>query len=1273
LDGAGFDRERQQSVPDREVAPRGGASNALLGRLQAQYGNETLAAGARGDEGALYDFIREQLQIAPRGGAEVPHAPSLPQAAPAEEAAEVVEADREAPRAAAVVAPAAPIAEASPQAEGGGAAPELTAEVTTAAELQSESPAALLDSVADAPATQLIPTFNAAVAAAPAVHEAQRTAVVESMPELETSSGLEGAETETDAADLAVADVGQQAAIDVPEGAGGDAPIGPPLPDIPAAPPQPAVPIVAAASDSGESTQDPELAASGRAALGSVSLDTNDIPGSTGIPTQVPLTGDADPTRMSATRAQADGEVQTAAAAALEGVSLDFGETAIGPDATDGLVTADAEIAALASLPVAPVDPGVALPPAMNADLDAGVTPELGRRLGEATAEVQADDATVEERVRAAHTDAQGEIDETTTNASAEQVANRDQAIAAVRGEQDAWRDEISAAQLQARTEADAEHRAVVQQIETERAGAEAQALQHITHAEQQADAERLKAEQRAEAEKRKAEEESGGFWGWAQSAVRSLVDGLKSVVNRIYDGLRWAVKSLFEAAKMAVEAVIEASRFIIVGLIESLGATLIAIVSVFLMAVPELRDRFVAAIQSTIDNAVAAANAYYDAMKWALTAILDGLAWVLDEILAFAQGLANAAYTVIGMLVSGEFTELLAGLGRLVDAMGHVLPQLDIAAYEEVLGGNLDEPLPPEVLLAANITPPGMASNAGPDVAELPGPPWTADNVGVQAVMTDMLLSSGVMAEAMARTGGQGSIEFGHSDDPARSMDAILGMTSSGVGSGLDSELAGPAQIPDDGLDPRQRAAIKWDLMKDSLSTWFAENWPLVALGAVAGIGGIVGLTILTGGSIWAALGPLFMGLLGVMVAGHAQDYVEKAWGGDVRGGGKSLAKALAVLGMEALGWLTFKAGSLAVKGAQSVARGAAMVGRGAAQVGSAALRVARRGADFVMDQGRVLLKGLRNSSVGRAAQSLDDLGRRLLEQTKFRGFKLELAGGFRFRLYGKVNPWVMLADGRIVEVDDLADGAQIGKFDGSRLVVDTRPVAPGTAPEADIVADALRKGLGEPTDAMKSADFELEKLAKQRARLQELQEAAEVKRPSKEQARKIKELERQLAPKAAQDMDAGLKSMLDDAVEDARLVQLDEVIEPGMVPHLKNSQKLMNDLNRSTSSLGDQSTAYIVIAEQVKGGVGQAAKEVVEGTLHISKSQETLPAIFRMLRTPGSQLPASARARLFAELQKLEAAIHFAQDFKHGLKTLDDLPEFARPFADDLAALAP
>jgi hypothetical protein len=112
-----------------------------------------------------------------------------------------------------------------------------------------------------------------------------------------------------------------------------------------------------------------------------------------------------------------------------------------------------------------------------------------------------------------------------------------------------------------------------------------------------------------------------------------------------------------------------------------------------------------------------------------------------------------------------------------------------------------------------------------------------------------------------------------------------------------------------------------------------------------------------------------------------------------------------------------------------------------------------------YVVKQGKVLLKGLSNTALGKAFTKLDDLGKSLLAKTRFKGFRIRVAAK-RFTLEGKVNPWVPIAGGSLQilaesaeQIDDLA-----AKLKASGKV-DSADIAGAKGTTADDLIDELVK----------------------------------------------------------------------------------------------------------------------------------------------------------------------------------------------------------------------
>src|SRR6266511_3172204 len=886
--------------------------------------------------------------------------------------------------------------------------PQPEAVPTASVAIDGTSPGGILDQLAQtAPSTALAAFDQAEQASGPAL-EAQRQAVEEQLPEIPAPTGLPptapGAEARPAPEEQPVRPEGP------PELAGAQTGREQPPMD-PAAPERPAM--------------------GAQEAFEGVVMDAQEVPTSLGPRPAVDLTGEADPARMAAFEGDADAQVADARAAAAEGIRADHGLGTIHPEPTDEILSARRTLRG--SGPLA-TQPGGGQAGPVQPDLAAGLDESLGsglhERLDTKRIEYTEGELRFETDSAQAYQDADDQIALLKTEAAGEQQAARDQARNDVAGYQEEWAEEIHGIEDNYATKAGKaaeEHRG---KIAAKRIEGEEKAAAQYDKAEQDAAAETRKAEAKAETEKARKREESGGFWGWAKRAASAFVDALKWTINAIYDGLRWVVKNLFEAAKQLALAAIELARMAIVGLIEAFGEVLKGLVSVALAAFPETAKRINTKIDGAVQVAVNGVNTAAKFLKKGVAGILDFLANTIDNLLALTQSLYNGIFTVLGMLIRGELKELIHRLGNIWEAAKLAPGKFETAAYEELLGGDFDQPLSPMELDAAGLkSPQAAASEPGqlPTSADLAGPiptePYTEKNVGVDKVVEGAELSAEATAELVS---AGGEMLIAESASPDRTMAAVVAEATAARQSATAGEGAAQEQTryPDDGLNPRRRAQVRWTLMKESLAAWWQEHKVAVIAGAVAAVLAIAALIFFSGGSIFAAvgpilsaLGPLFIGITVATIAGHVRDFLAKAWDGKVEDGAKSLAKAAAAGAVELITWLTFKAGGALLRGGKALAgvgvRAVKAVGRAAKVAVKATARFLARVAKFVIRQGKVLFTGIKNFIL-KQFRRLKELGQALLKRLRFRGFLLIIEGTW-WVLYGIINPLVKIAKGKL------------------------------------------------------------------------------------------------------------------------------------------------------------------------------------------------------------------------------------------------------------------
>ena len=451
------------------------------------------------------------------------------------------------------------------------------------------------------------------------------------------------------------------------------------------------------------------------------------------------------------------------------------------------------------------------------------------------------------------------------------------------------------------------------------------------------------------------------------------------------------------------------------------------------------------------------------------------------------AKTLSSSTPEVIQNKPTGTAARIQALVAAAQQMPGHFMGQLS----EELLGMNLTEPLPFERSkedCAKCDTPAtakgGDATAKGGDekAALLNKTKFAEDDFAIDSV-APFDVDPEFVASLKLQEGGE--VEFGESNDPANSMEAIKAELAGGetegdvpagalpegekaVGGCCDDEQTAEAKLqqmmaqkPEGAeatqkqgkpaqqgeipanmktigpLSVGQRAKYMSHQMIQGVKQWFSANWPKLLAGAIAALAAFVGLNILTGGAITAAL-PAIMQVFGVVmggvalanIAGHVGDYLSKGWAGDIAGGAKSLARGLAAGAVELVFALLFNAGAL-IKALKGGLKGTAKAAKGAVkntvkttvksvkELG----QIGAKGAKTAFKNGKIMLGGVKGG-FAKGAKSLDDLAKQLVGKLRFNKFKIRLHGR-RIQLLGHINPWVSIAEGEVKQVSKKQKGA--------------------------------------------------------------------------------------------------------------------------------------------------------------------------------------------------------------------------------------------------------
>ena len=840
-------------------------------------------------------------------------------------------------------------------------------------EITAEDPGAILGQLSKVPPVSAVDAYKQAQAASAGALDKQRQAAEDALPKMPAPTGLPATAEAGRQQPEATGDVGDAAPVLTPEG-GGPAPTDFET-DVEEAPPAPKAPTRLAGGEGKEGEGDSDMSRSAQSALSSVTLDTSQIGTNAGPPPTVPLTGEADPAQLATFQQESGTEVRRGKLEAAREIDKDFGENNIFPAPTDEILAAGKPLSPAPAPEGSAAVPAPGLPPEAIGGLNQSLGPIFQQRLGEQKAKYDSGKQDFDRDTAQARTDADKQVADLKAEAQQKQIDEQGKAKTQVAEARKEWQEELDKVEQDYEKKAGKATQEQQQQIDAEKKKGEDKAAQHIKDAEEKAEKERVKAEKEADKKKAEAKEESGGFWGWVKSKAKALIDGLKAAVNFIYDNLRKLVKGIFELAKKLVVAALELARTAIVGLIKAYGAILKGLVTVAFAAFPGIAKRINAKIDAAVNAAVKAVNTVAGWLKKGISAILDFLASAIDKLLGLIQSLYNGILTVVGMIISGEFVELMKKIGNLVEAAKQMPDHFWGQAQEEVIGMNLTEPLPFERKAPPM---PDQAATAGQEAGAISGPDaalLTQKTLRPNDVAVDQVATLTEMPPFLAGLNlseGQ-EIEFGESSDPGRSVEAIqaelLGTAAAGqdVGTGTEPPSATPtptaagpaaampvaktpeqeleemmAQTPEGGcvkeksaepakngeipehlkkgpFTPAQRGRYMWHQMKQGVKQWFSCNWPWLLAGAVGALVGFIALNILTGGAVLAAL-PALMQIVGAVMAGvalatvtkYVGEYLSLGWQGKIGAAAKALARGLAAGAIELIFALLFNLGAV-------------------------------------------------------------------------------------------------------------------------------------------------------------------------------------------------------------------------------------------------------------------------------------------------------------------------------------------------------------------------
>ncbi|HEX5736469.1 MAG TPA: hypothetical protein VF131_26800 [Blastocatellia bacterium] len=944
---------------------------------------------------------------------------------------------------------------------GGGAAKK--------AALDTSSSEALLDSLANVPASSFGQALSDAQSAAADVQQRERDEVQAEFPEVSVPTGLprRDALPEKGAPQVQPGEAPEMTS----EGSGG------PLPDsgVPVATgPLPASHVATHVNEPQAAEEESWwewLWGAVRGFLTQISTSDPNLSTSAGPRPKVELSGDSDPSQMSGYEQQSNASVQNARTQADAATTADFGENDIYPTVPQATIKPELSPS---GLPAAEGGQPLAsdLSPDVLAAFDAGAAPIISQKVEEQAAQYREAQAGYEQESVAAREDSMKQLDEETERVRVEQEGVQGQARADVEGQRVAWKVRNKKAQEDFTIQSAAKRAETQNQIDEKVRDTDKRVDDEMTKAEKQAEAEKRKTEAEAAAKKREAENKPRSFWDSVKGAIKSYFDTLISGINMLFDALRWLVKNILELAKEAVLAFIELVRIVIVGLIKVFGEVLKALVTVVLFAYPEIAAEIRNAIDGAVETAIELVNKAAEILKKIYAAIWDFLINTIDMLLRALQVLWTTALRLLSMIATGEIDELLRKLAILGEAMSMGMGMVEGEISKELIGFDLTQDLGPQLSEGGE----AEEGKEGPPPADGGG---AADQANLNFLLQDEIEEGQVQVDPVPEIefddelwdefeleDGQ-EIFLGQEISPERSKEAVIQdllapiaepegtVTRPADESGnldkeaqaLDPEMKAIVQRAFTAKTKGERALVVLDLMWAGIKKYYRDTiepnlWWIIPA-AILAIAAVIALEIVTAGAVTAAL-PVILELIAAALlaadiarmSGHFATYLEKGMAEDKAGAARAFARGLAVgivaVVMLALGEVAGKAlklvgkafaragravvagakatGKALVTGGKAIIKGVLHVGKLAIRLVKITARMIARGGKFLLERGKLIFKGI-SEAFAKGLKSFKDFFKRLKDFFgRFKGFSLERRGAF-ITVFAIFNPKIPIA----------------------------------------------------------------------------------------------------------------------------------------------------------------------------------------------------------------------------------------------------------------------
>jgi hypothetical protein len=807
--------------------------------------------------------------------------------------------------------------------------------------------------------------------------------------------------------------------------------------------------------------------------LKGIQLNTSSIPTKMQQNAHLDLSGEADTEHLSIEQNDALQDMSIKKNQAAKDVHKDYGENNIIKKPNDETLKSSRKITSKA-VKKQPFD-ALKLDGIDEANINAQFEPIIQSKIGAETEKYQTAELEHNQKVIEQEKSSENQINEEKNKSQEKQLKSVKDAQADVNQSRADWQNELNKTESDFAKKSSNQAKTTLGNIKTEKSRGETAAQGHIDYANKEALKKKEVADKDAKAKKAEEDKKSGGFFGWVADKARAFINALKDALNFIFTKLREAVKVIFEAAQKLVLAALEIARKAIVGFIKGFASLLKGFLDFALAAFPGIRDRLKAKIDKYVVVAEKFVNETFEVFKKAVVAIIDFLAEAVDTLIGALQDFYNLILDAVNFIVAG-IIKIMEGLYNLTSS-AMVMPDNFMGQIsEEFLGMDVTQPLPFEKTAMTK----AASSGSDSEYSDLLGRnSYNESDFHVDPVTNDMELSPELLSQLQD---SNGEINFGANNntldlfkqsaagsqemegdataaekqdipaDPYAQADWFIDYQnkqsppSTDTGSASGKQAATESSMPEEmKLVGPWTPLVRMYYLKEQMwsgikKNWEENKWKYIGIGAAIVLG-ITALAILTAGAIFALIPPALEIFAAIMMAqavakasGFFKTFMTDGWLGKTATAGKALARAIGIILVELIFILLFDSAALfkvlktaakgGVKGVVNLAKAGA---KSTLKAGKNALVTTGKG--FVKQAGKAkfFVQGI-GKGIAKGTKNLDELGENLAKRFKFKGFKIVIKG-FKFYLYGSVNPWVLLATGEVKHIDnELAQGKKIG-----------------------------------------------------------------------------------------------------------------------------------------------------------------------------------------------------------------------------------------------------